>query len=119
MSAVSQSAVEKAEELCAVLERIAGALVNLDNDALLAAESTLAALVSSFETTDPAVAPDRAAVEALVRRGRAALMRCRRLGASFTGVARGLAAHTTSDTYNSVGAVADPSGPSSTVRATI
>lgn len=120
MSTGSQSGLEQAERLCDVLERIAGALVELDNEALLAAESTLAELVSAFQTMAPCAPADRAAVEAIVHRGRAALMRCRRLGASFTGIARArLSAYATLDTYNNVGAVADPSGPSPTVRATI
>jgi hypothetical protein len=120
MSSGSQSGLEQAERLCEVLERIARALVELDNEALLGAESTLAELVSSFQAMAPCTAVDRAAVEAVVQRGRAALMRCRRLGASFTGIARArLSTCATVDTYNSVGAVADPSGPSPTVRATI
>jgi hypothetical protein len=120
MSSGSRSGLEQAERLCGVLERIAGALVELDNEALLAAESTLAELVSAFQTMAPCTAADRASVEAVVRRGRAALMRCRRLGASFTGIARArLSASATLDTYNSLGAVAEASGPSPTVRATI
>ena len=120
MSAGGHSAMEQAERLCEVLERMAGALVALDNEALLAAESTLAELVGSFNTAFPAGVADRAAVEAVVQRGRTALMRCRRLGASFTGVARArMSSLATLDTYNRVGAVADPSGPSPSVRATI
>ena len=105
--------------MCEVLERIADALLNLDNEALLAAEVTLAELVGSFQSHRPSAASDRAEVEAIVGRGRAALMRCRRLGASFTGVARARLATCAALDYNRIGAVADPAGPSPTVRATI
>ncbi len=120
MRAHGRSAVETAEQLCAVLERIASALVVLDNAALLAAEVTLADLVASFGTDCPPAAADRAAVEAIVRRGRTALLRCRRLGGSFTSVARArLAACAVPDTYTRVGVAADQSAPASTVKATI
>ncbi len=120
MSAESRSVVDATEQLCVVLERIAAALVRLDNEALLAAEAELASLVGTFDDVAPAGVPDRALLEAQVRRGRAALMRCHRLGTSFTAIARArLAGRSTFDTYTRIGAVADSRGPSPTVRASI
>jgi hypothetical protein len=114
-------AIEAAERLCEVLEQVAAAMVTLDNEALLVAEVKLAELVGGFQADRTVAAPEPAVVEALVRRGRNALMRCRRLGASYTAVTRArLAMASTSDTYNRVGTVTAPVGPSSsTVRATI
>jgi hypothetical protein len=120
MSAGSRSVVDAAGQLCVVLERIAEALVRLDNEALLNAEADLAPLVGTFDAVTPAGVADRALLEAWVRRGRAALMRCHRLGASFTAIARArLAACSAFDTYSRAGAVVDPRGPSPTVRAAI
>ncbi len=121
MSAGNGSAIEAAERLCEVLEQVAAAMVALDNEALLVAEVKLAELVGGFKADRTDAQPDPAVVEALVRRGRNALMRCRRLGASYTAVTRArLAMTSTSDTYNRVGAVsAAMAVSSSAVRATI
>ena len=120
MIAERNRAVDTTERLCEVLERIAGALVDLDNEALLAAEVTLAELIGTCAADEGAPAPDRAAVEAVVARGRTALMRCRRLGASFTGMTRArLSARATLDTYNRTGGAAGACGPAPTVHATV
>jgi hypothetical protein len=121
MSAGECSAADAAERLCEVLEQVAAAMVTLDNEALLVAEVKLAELVGGFRADRTGVPPDPAVVAALVKRGRNALMRCRRLGASYTALTRArLAMVSTADTYNRVGAVTVPAGSvSSTVRAAI
>ena len=86
MTDSTDSYIESAERLCATLERIGDALVTLDTQTLLETEDTLnrlaTVLASRASTGDPA------AIEPLVRRGRDALLRCRRLGASYSGMAR-------------------------------
>ena len=62
-------------------------------------------------------AADRERLEALVRRGRAALLRCRRLGASFTGVSRlRLVSLHGVESYTSTGEVVDDGYAGSSVR---
>jgi hypothetical protein len=120
MNGARYSPLETAERLCETLERVADALMDVDNDTLLATEATLVELVASIDTGAQAAAMDRLAVEAVVRRGRTALMRCRRLAASFMAVARArVSLCTPRDTYNRAGALADASSPSPTVRAAI
>jgi len=62
------------------------ALVAVDSATLLETEETLGRLLAVL-TSQPAV-EHRAGIEALVRRARAGLQRCRTLGASFHSVAR-------------------------------
>jgi hypothetical protein len=78
--------LESADRLCATLERIGDALVALDPKTLLETEETLSRLVTALgaQTTGQ----DTVAIEPLVRRGREALLRCRRLGESYSGMAR-------------------------------
>jgi hypothetical protein len=78
--------LESAERLCTTLERIGDALVALDPKTLLETEETLSRLVTALGAQ--AAAHDAAAIEPLVRRGREALLRCRRLGESYGGMAR-------------------------------
>ena len=85
MAPASESYVEAAERLCDTLERIGDALVTLDASTLLETEESLGRLIAVLSSR--AVA-DRAALERVVRRSRAALLRCRRLGASYNATAR-------------------------------
>lgn len=83
-----RTATAVASQLCAALTRVGDALAGVDADALLAAEEALGQAVAAAAIAGDA-ADRKAALEA-VRRARAALMRCRRLGASFSGVARAM-----------------------------
>jgi hypothetical protein len=85
MAPVSESYVEAAERLCDTLERIGDALVTLDTPTLLETEESLGRLIAVMSSRTVA---DRAALERIVRRSRAALLRCRRLGASYNATAR-------------------------------
>ena len=81
--------VERAERLCTTLERIGDALITLDADTLLETEETLGQVLAAFSalTDEEVSAPvDREALRIRVVRAAAALVRCRRLGASFGGV---------------------------------
>ena len=77
--------VQKAERLCETLERIGDALVSIDGPTLLDTEETLEQLLSALAAVKHV--GDKPALEAMVRRAGAALLRCRRLGASFSSVA--------------------------------
>lgn len=110
--------LESAERLCSILERIGDGLVELDTQTLLDTEETLGrlvAVVASGGSID-----HRAALEPVVRRGREALLRCRRLGASYTSVARvRLHLCTGLDTYDRRGEYAGNAATGSAVRATV
>ena len=80
--------VAAVDQLCHALSRVGDALVAIDGDALLAAEVDLSAATAKF-TVGPD-AGDRGAVLDAVRRARFALLRCRRLGASFAGLSRAM-----------------------------
>jgi hypothetical protein len=101
-TAIDGSTLAAVERLHRALTRVGDALVALDGEALLAAEVDLSAATASF-----AVAPDagdRRAVLEAVRHARVALLRCRRLGASFAGVSRALgSAGRIADTYDRAG----------------
>src|SRR5262245_33448328 len=104
-----------AERLCQTLERIGDALVSLDTSTLLETESTLeqllAALASGHEVSD------KAALERLARRAGDALLRCRRLGASFSSVAGArLRLRTGVETYGRDGAYLQPVVSGSAVK---
>jgi hypothetical protein len=88
MSEHADPMVQAAERLCATLERLGDALVELDTQTLLETEESLGQLLAALAVESSAV--DKAALEPLVRRGRAALLRCQRLGASLTNIARAL-----------------------------
>lgn len=86
--ATDGATVAAVDRLSHALNRVGDALVALDGDALLSAEVDLSAATASL-----AVGPDagdRHAVLDAVRRARFALLRCRRLGASFAGVSRAM-----------------------------
>lgn len=107
--------VQSAECLCSTLERIGDALVALDVDTLLEIEETLGRLLAAVGSGNSF--EDRAALEPLVRRGREALLRCRRLGGATTTVARSrLPLHTGIETYGRDGQYAEHpvSDPSAT-----
>ena len=80
MAPVLESYVEAAERLCETLERIGDALVTLDAQTLLETEESLGRLIAVLSSR---AVTDRVALERIVRRSRAALLRCRRLGASY------------------------------------
>jgi hypothetical protein len=99
-----QPAVDAAERLCSALNQVANALVGLDLETLLAAEQTLSEVVRSFPPLQQSEADD-SEIKAVVQQARAALLRCRRLGASFASVARErLHACSGSDEYGRAGA---------------
>jgi hypothetical protein len=78
--------VESAERLCMTLERIGDALIALDVDTLLETEETLRRLLAAIDREERL--EDRAALDSLIPRGCAALLRCRRLGSASPTVAR-------------------------------
>jgi hypothetical protein len=87
-STPSCPAAEASDQLTALLEKMASALTTLDAAALLAIEPELdRAIVRLGALTEVG---DRAQVLAATQRAGAALLRCRRLGASFSNVARAL-----------------------------
>jgi hypothetical protein len=79
-----------AERLFHSLDQIGNALVALDGQALLAGEEALGELLRSSPTsTRPSGAADqRPELRRVVARGRAALLRAKRLGSSLEAVAR-------------------------------
>ena len=86
MAISTDAYIETAERLCATLERIGDALVDLDTATLLETEDTLGRLLAVLASGD---VPDGAArLEPVVRRCREALLRCRRLGASHSEIAK-------------------------------
>jgi hypothetical protein len=95
--------------LRASLDSVAGALALPDESALLAAESGLAAALAdlgSVRQVDPA---DRAAIAAELQQARAALARCKILGASLSDAATlSLAAQGKAAGYNRGGMTAAP-----------
>lgn len=85
MAGEADPVVVTARRLCETLDRIGDALVSLDTETLLDTEATLEQLLAALAGGH--TVQDRAELEALVRRAAASLLRCRRLGASFTGIA--------------------------------
>jgi hypothetical protein len=77
--------VESAERLCQTLERIGDALVSLDAQTLLDTEESLAQMLAAL--TASRSIHDKAALRDRVTRAREALLRCRRLGASYGSIA--------------------------------
>jgi hypothetical protein len=104
------------EHLAALLDRIGDALVAVDTAALLAAEAELRQIAGTLG------APTEvdAATVAAARRASAALLRCRRLGASFSGVVRAVeSVGRVNDGYDRVGGYIESFGirPSVQIRA--
>jgi hypothetical protein len=77
------------EHLGSVLERIANALVALDCQAMLSLEADLARAIKSLDQATPV--GDGEALMAAAHRVQRALLRCRRLGGSLSGISRTLA----------------------------
>ena len=101
----SDAATAAVEHLSAALTVVGDALVAVDTDAMLRGESALAAALSSL--TDIRSAADRDAAIAACGRARVALLRCRRLGMSFAGLARAWSGSIASDSYDRAGAYVD------------
>lgn len=118
MTSSSETIVNGAARLCDTLDRLGNALVALDTATLLETEETLGRLVAILATCD--TREDRERLEALVQRGRESLLRCRRLGASFTGVSRlRLVSSRGAESYDREGTVVDEGLSGSTVRVTV
>lgn len=92
--------------LRASLDAIAAALSQADAARLIAAESELAQALAEAGATRTIDTADRHALKAELIRARAALQRCRALGAATTDVAGAtLAAHGRLDIYGPSGAI--------------
>jgi len=116
MSAQPDPVLLAAERLCETLDRIGDALVAVDAESLLETEDTLGRLLSAL-STDRTV-DDPAALERVVIRAKDALLRCRRLGVSFAGIAGArLRLCTGAATYDSVGAFGGRAVSGSAVQA--
>ena len=92
-----------AQDICTALERLCQALVRVDLGEAIAVEAEIARLVSTFDAGTQTTADDRAAIEATVARGRAALLQCKRLGASFSSLTRQSATGSVLDSYSRSG----------------
>jgi hypothetical protein len=107
-----------ARQVSHALERIAVALARIDASALLAAEADLGRGLAQLDTVR--VVSDRDAALVASRDAKAALLRCRRLGASFSRLARAFQqADPATGAYDRAGGVAGPTERSSVVRATV
>jgi len=80
--------VEATRQLTRVLDRIGDALAAVDATSLLNVEGELGAAVAAMGAMT--MAGDRAAARGAATEAMAALVRCRRLGASFSSVAHAL-----------------------------
>lgn len=95
-----------AERLRDALTRVGDALVRVDVEGLLEAESELSLAVAAAASTGRP--EDRLAARSAIRDARAALLRCRRLGNAFSSLARGLTrAGRPSEGYTRAGSYAD------------
>lgn len=83
--ATRSPAIALTARLADALEAVARALSTPDEAALLAAEQRLAAALGDLGGIAPVVSDERAALAGELARARAALMRCRVLGAAATG----------------------------------
>ena len=85
---MASAIIQQAERLCATLERIGDALVALDPTTLLETEETLGQVLAAFHWLgeEELTGTDRDVLRARILRAATALVRCRRLGASFSGV---------------------------------
>jgi len=97
------------DQLCDALKAVGDALADLDLDRMLAVEPQLRDSMAALAAAP--VAGDKAAVKAGCERARTALLRCRRLGASFSRAARSLNGTTPAgDAYDKSGAHVDSAG---------
>ncbi len=107
--------VALAERLCATLDRIGDALITIDTDTLLETEGTLEQLLAALSTGRGV--QDRVALERLIGRAAQALVRCRTLGASFSGIANARSRLRTGvETYGRDGEYVEPAFAGSTVK---
>jgi hypothetical protein len=107
--------VAAVDRLCHALERVGDALVAVDGDALLAAEIDLSAAAATFAMGPDA--GDRGALLDAVRRTRGALLRCRRLGASISGISRAMnRAGRDADVYDRAGGYVENGSVHSSVQ---
>ena len=105
-------------QLSNALDRIGDALVSLDTEALLAAEASLVPAMSALDAMESISDPE-AAVGAC-RRARTALLRCRRLGASFSHIARAFSGvGSLGDGYDRAGAYVPVAGAPTALRVRI
>ena len=117
MSEVQDPILVHAERLCETLERIGDALVSLDAETLLDTQETLERLVSALSAGGEV--EDKEALRQMAQRASAALLRCRRLGASFSGIAgTRLRLRTGVETYGRTGSFDEPVVAGSAVRVT-
>ncbi len=109
--------VQIAERLCATLERIGDALITIDTETLLDTEGTLEQLLAALAAGH--TVRDKAALESLIGRAVQALVRCRALGASFSGIAGARSRLRTGvEAYGRDGAFIEPEFAGSTVKVT-
>jgi hypothetical protein len=105
-------------QLSSTLDRIGDALVSVDVDALLAAEASLAPALSALAVLESISDPE--ATVAACRRARTALLRCRRLGASFSNIAHSFSrVGSLGDGYDRVGAYVPSAGAATALRVRI
>jgi hypothetical protein len=107
--------LQVAGRLCETLDRIGDALVTIDTGTLLETEGTLEQLLAALAAGRGV--SDKAALESLVGRAAQALVRCRTLGASFSGIA-GVRSRlrTGVEVYGRDGAYLEPEFAGSTVK---
>ena len=107
--------VRSAERLCETLDRIGDALVSLDPETLLETEETLEQLLSAINAGGEV--EDTDALVRLATRAATALRRCRRLGASFSGIAgTRLRLRTGVETYGRTGSFIETPAAGMTVK---
>lgn len=111
----SNPTADATEQLAGLLNRIGDALVAVDATALLAVEVEVGYAIAALgAVTDLG---DRAATIAAARRVSTALLRCRRLGASFSAVARAMGCvGRAADGYDRAGSYIESTGVRSSVQ---
>jgi hypothetical protein len=115
MIEASDPIVRTAERLCETLERIGDALVAVDAETLLETQDNFERLLTALGAAQ--TVQDKPALEAVVRRAVDALIRCRRLGASFSSIAgTRLRMRTGLATYGRDGEFVEPAVSGSTVK---
>jgi hypothetical protein len=111
----SDPIVQLAQRLCETLERIGDALVAVDAETLLETEETLGHLLTALSKSQSV--QDKPQLEVLIGRAAQALLRCRRLGASFTAIAgTRVRMRTGVEAYDRDGEYVQPAVSGSTVK---
>jgi hypothetical protein len=118
MSSNSPTTADAAADLTAALHRIGDALVRVDSDALRAVEVDVSRAMTNLAAGRDA--GDRQCALDALRQAQAALLRCRRLGASLSTVSRALlrAGAATTDGYSRAGGYLDRAFIHSSMRIT-